>query len=120
VSFDDVNRFRSDEDASEEQVSTIRGGSLTLAGPRRRAHTLAPGEALALHGFQGTLRDLTVDSVTVGLTLDGTIDSLPPALGAMPTRLEALWSQHPARAAGVGVFYLVCLGLITLMWRRGE
>lgn len=120
VSFDDVSRFRSEEDASEEQVSTISGGTLALTGPGGRAHTLAPGEALALRGFQGTLRDLTVDSMTVGLTLDGTIDSLPSALGAMPNRLQALWAQHPVGAAGAGVVYLACLGLITLLWRRGE
>jgi hypothetical protein len=120
VSFDDVSRFRSEEDASEEQVSTISGGTLALTGPGGRTHTLAPGEALALRGFQGTLRDLTVDSITVGLTLDGTIDSLPPVLGAMPTRLQMLWAQHPVGAAGAGVVYLACLGLITLLWRRAE
>jgi hypothetical protein len=120
VGFDDVSRFRSEDEASEEQVSTITGGTLALMGPRRRTHTLSPGEALALHGFQGTLGDVTVDSVTIGLTLDGTIDSLPPVLGAMPTRLDVLWARHPARAVGLGVVYLAGVILITLMWRRAE
>jgi len=119
VSFEDVNRFRDEDQVGDQQVSMIAGGTLGLAIGNRAVHTLSKGEDLPLHGFTGTVRDLAVDSAGVALTLDGTVDSLPPSLGAVPSLLELFWSEHPLASVGAGLVYLALLALVALFWRRG-
>ena len=90
VSFEEVNRFRDEEQANDQQVSTIDSGSFGLGAGNGPNHTLKRGDALPLHGFRGAIREVAVDSQAVGLTLEGTIDSLPPALGSIPSVLEVV------------------------------
>ena len=58
VSFEDVNRFRDEEQVSDQQVSTIDSGSFGLAIGSRSSHILKKGEELRLPGFQGAVRDI--------------------------------------------------------------
>jgi Protein kinase domain len=116
VSFREVNRFRDEEQAGDQEVSMITGGSIAMG--HRAPVELAKGADLPLHGFQGTLGDLAVDSDAVALTLDGTVDSLPPALGKLPTVLEVYRTEHPLASLGAGVVYLGLLALVGVSWRR--
>jgi hypothetical protein len=119
VSFEDINRFRDEEQIGDEQVSTIASGTLGVAIGNRPPHTLKKGEELPLHGFKGTVREVAIDSLAVDLTLEGTIDSLPAALGTIPSAIEVFWSEHPLASAGAGVFYLALLLLVGINWKRG-
>jgi protein kinase-like protein len=119
VSFQDVNRFRDEEQASDQAVSTIDGGTFGLGVGNGAAHTLTKGEDLPLHGFRGAIRDVAVDSQAVALTLEGTVDSLPAALGSIPSKLQVFWSEHPAAAGGAGLVYLALFVLVGLYWKRG-
>ncbi|HEY6210587.1 MAG TPA: protein kinase, partial [Gemmatimonadales bacterium] len=110
VSFEDVTRYRDEETDADQIVSTIDSGSFALTGSRT-PHILKKGEALRLHGFQGTITNVAVDSQAVALTLEGTVDSLPASLGTFPTKLQVFWSDHTAAAAAAGlVFISVRLG----------
>jgi tRNA A-37 threonylcarbamoyl transferase component Bud32 len=120
VSFDDVNRFRDEDAAGDERVSTIVAGSVRIPGRGAGEHVLSKGDDVPFHGFQGTLRNISADSTSVRLTLDGTIDSLPRILGAMPTRLESTWAAHPALSLLAAGIYLVGLLLLPLKWRRAR
>ncbi len=117
VSFEDVNRYRDEEQVSDQLVSTIDSGSIALAG--RPSHILKKGEALRLPGFRGSVRDVAVDSQSVALTLEGTVDSLPASLGKVPTVLQVFWSNHPLASAGAGLVYLALLVLVGLYWKKG-
>jgi len=119
VSFQDVNRFRDEEQASDQAVSTIDSGTFGLGVGNRAAHTLTKGEDLPLHGFRGTIRDVAVDSQAVALTLEGTVDSLPASLGSIPSKLQVFWSEHPVASAGAGLVYLALFVLVGLYWKRG-
>jgi hypothetical protein len=119
VSFQDVNRFRDEEQASDQAVSTIDSGTFGLGVGNRAAHTLTKGEDLALHGFRGAIRDVAVDSQAVALTLEGTVDSLPASLGSIPSRLQVFWSEHPVASGGAGLAYLALFVLVGLYWKRG-
>ncbi|HEY6238016.1 MAG TPA: hypothetical protein VIZ68_02375, partial [Thermoplasmata archaeon] len=116
VSFEDVNRFRDEEQASDQRVSTIDSGSFGLSG--RSPQILKKGDALALHGFQGSVRDIAVDSQAVALTLEGTVDSIPASLGKFPSILQVFVSQHPLASAGAGVVYAALFVLVGLYWKR--
>jgi serine/threonine protein kinase len=119
VSFEEVSRFRDEEQVADERTSMITSGSFGLAIGNRPSHTMQQGEELPLHGFKGTIRDLAVDSLAVGLTLEGTIDSLPPALGSMPSKMEVFWSEHRLASVGGGLLYMGLLALVALYWKRG-
>jgi hypothetical protein len=119
VSFQDVNRFRDEEQASDQAVSTIDSGTFGLGVGNRAAHTLAKGEDLPLHGFRGAIRDVAVDSQAVALTLEGTVDSLPASLGSIPSKLQVFWSAHPVASGGAGLIYLALFVLVGLYWKRG-
>jgi serine/threonine protein kinase len=119
VSFEEVNRYRDEEQASDQQVSTIDSGSFGLGAGNANSHTLKRGDALPLHGFRGAIREIAVDSQAVGLTLEGTIDSLPSGLGSIPSVLEVVWSEHPLATAGAGLGYLALIVLVGLYWKRG-
>ncbi|HET7469985.1 MAG TPA: serine/threonine-protein kinase, partial [Gemmatimonadales bacterium] len=119
VSFQDVNRFRDEEQASDQAVSTIDSGTFGLGFGKRAAHTLTKGEDLPLHGFRGAIRDVAVDSQFVALTLEGTVDSLPASLGSIPSKLQVFWSAHPAASGGAGLVYLALFVLVGLYWKRG-
>ena len=119
VSFEDVSRFRDEEQVSDQRVSTIDSGSFGLGVGNRSSHTLKRGEELPLHGFRGAIRDVAVDSQAVGLALEGTIDSLPAALGSIPSVMEVFRSAHPMAAAGAGLVYLALFVLVGLYWKRG-
>jgi protein kinase-like protein len=119
VSFQDVNRFRDEEQASDQAVSTIDSGTFGLGVGNRAAHTLTKGEDLPLHGFHGAIRDVAVDSQAVALTLEGTVDSLPASLGSIPSKLQVFWSAHPAASGGAGLVYLALFVLVGLYWKRG-
>ncbi len=119
VSFEDVSRFRDEEQVGDQRVSMITSGTIGLAIGNRSPQELKKGEELPLPGFQGAVRDIAVDSEAVSLTLEGTIDSLPPALGAVPSVFEVYLAEHPLTAGGAGIIYLVLLALVGLNWRRG-
>ena len=119
VSFVDINRFRDEDQVSDELVSTIDSGSFGLAIGNQPSHTLKRGEALPLHGFRGSIRDVAVDSQAVSLALEGTIDSLPAALGSIPSMLAVFWSEHPVASVGAGLVYFALFGLVGLYWKRG-
>jgi len=116
VSFEDVNRFRDEEQASDQRVSTIDSGSFGLSG--RPSQVLKKGDALPLHGFQGSVRDVAVDSQAVALTLEGSVDSLPASLGRFPSILQVFMSEHPLTSTGAGVVYAALLVLVGLYWKR--
>lgn len=118
VSFMDINRFRDEEQASDQRVSTIDSGSVA-AGGAKTPHILGKGEELPLHGFRGSIRDIAVDSQTVALTLEGSVDSLPASLGTFPTVLQAFVSEHPLASGGAGLAYLALLVLVGLYWKKG-
>ena len=117
VSFEDINRYRDEEQVADQMVSTIDSGSFALAGGP--AHILKKGEALRLPGFKGSVRDVTVDSQSVALTLEGTVDSLPASLGKVPSVLQVFWSNHPLASAGAGLVYLALFALVGLYWKKG-
>jgi hypothetical protein len=117
VSFEDINRYRDEEQVSDQLVSTIDSGNFALAG--RPAHILKKGEALRLPGFKGSVRDVAVDSQSVALTLEGTVDSLPESLGKVPTALQVFWSSHPFASSGAGLAWLAMLVLVGLYWKKG-
>jgi hypothetical protein len=119
VSFEDVNRFRDEEQVSDQRVSTIDSGSLGLTIGNRPPHILKKGEELRLPGFKGAVRDIAVDSQAVALTLEGTVDSLPASLGKVPSVLQVFWSEHPLASAGAGLLYVALFGLVGLYWKRG-
>jgi predicted Ser/Thr protein kinase len=119
VSFEDVNRFRDEEQVSDQRVSTIDSGSLGLTIGNRPPHILKKGEELRLPGFTGAVRDIAVDSQAVALTLEGTVDSLPAALGTVPSVLQVFWSDHPLASAGAGLLYVALFVLVGLYWKRG-
>ncbi|HMA38605.1 MAG TPA: serine/threonine-protein kinase [Gemmatimonadales bacterium] len=119
VSFQDVNRFRDEEQASDQAVSTIDSGTFGLGVGNRAPHTLTKGEDLPLHGFRGAIRDVAVDSQAVALTLEGTVDSLPASLGSIPSKLQVFWSEHPVASGGAGLVYLALFVLVGLYWKRG-
>jgi RNA polymerase subunit RPABC4/transcription elongation factor Spt4 len=118
VSFEDINRFRNEEEASDQRVSTIDGGSFGLTIGNRSPHVLKKGEMLPLRGFKGSIRDVAVDSQTVALTLEGTVDSLPASLGSVPTKLQVFVSEHPLPSAAAAIVYLTLLVLVGLYWKR--
>ncbi len=117
VSLEDVNRYRDEEQVSDQLVSTIDSGSFALAG--QASHILKKGEALRLPGFKGSVRDVAVDSQSVALTLEGTVDSLPASLGKVPTVLQVFWSNHPLASTGAGLAYVALLALVGLYWKKG-
>ena len=119
VSFEDINRFRDEEQGSDQIVSTIDGGGIAVTSGSKTLHTLKKGEALRLHGFRGTITNVSVDSQTVALTLDGSVDSLPASLGTFPTKLQVFWSEHTMAAAGAGLVYLALLAMVVLYWKKG-
>ena len=119
VSFVDINRYRDEDQVSDELVSTIDSGSFGVAIGNQPSHTLKRGEALPLHGFRGSIRDVAVDSQAVGLALEGTIDSLPAALGSIPSVLAVFWSEHPVASVGAGLGYFALFVLVGLYWKRG-
>ena len=119
VSFEDVNRYRDEEQVSDQRVSTIDSGSLGLTIGNRPPHILKKGEELRLPGFKGAVRDIAVDSQAVALTLEGTVDSLPASLGSIPSVLQVFWSEHPLASAGGGLAYLALFVLVGLYWKRG-
>jgi RNA polymerase subunit RPABC4/transcription elongation factor Spt4 len=119
VSFEDINRFRDEDQGSNQIVSTIDGGAIALTSGSHTPHTLEKGEALRLHGFRGTITNVAVDSQTVALTLDGSVDSLPASLGTFPTKLQVFWSEHTMAAAGAGLVYLALLAMVVLYWKKG-
>jgi hypothetical protein len=119
VSFEDVNRYRDEEQVSDQRVSTIDSGSLGLTIGNRPPHTLKKGEELRLPGFKGAVRDIAVDSQAVALTLEGTVDSLPASLGKVPNVLQVFWSEHPLASTGAGLVYLALFVLVGLYWKRG-
>src|SRR5215510_11914044 len=117
VSFEDVVRYRNeDEQDADQQVSTIDSGSFAVTSGGGTPHILKKGEALQLHGFRGSITNIAVDSQVVTLTLEGSVDSLPAALGTAPTKLQVFWSDHTAGAAALGLAYLALLGLVVLYW----
>jgi hypothetical protein len=119
VSFEDVNRYRDEEQVSDQRVSTIDSGSFGLTIGSRPPHMLQKGEELRLPGFRGAVRDIAVDSQAVALTLEGTVDSLPVTLGSIPSKLQVFWSKHPAASGGAGLVYLALFVLVGLYWKRG-
>ncbi len=120
VSFEDINRYRNDEEQdSDTRVSTIDSGSFALTNGARAPHILGKGEELPLHGFRGSIRDIAVDSQSVALTLEGTVDSLPASLGKFPSLLQVFWSDHTIAAAAAGAVYAALLVLVALYWRKG-
>ena len=119
VSFEDINRFRDEEQVSDQRVSTIDSGSFGLGLGGRPSHILQKGEALPLRGFKGAVRDVAVDSQAVALTLEGTVDSIPASLGTVPSVLQIFWLAHPLASAGAGAVYLALLVLVGLYWKRG-
>jgi serine/threonine protein kinase/RNA polymerase subunit RPABC4/transcription elongation factor Spt4 len=119
VSFEDIIRFRDEDQGSNEIVSTIDSGNFAVTSGSPTAHTLKKGEALRLHGFRGTITNVTVDSETVALTLDGSVDSLPASLGTFPTKLQVFWSEHTMAAGALGLVYLTLLALVVLYWKKG-
>ncbi|HEY7686283.1 MAG TPA: serine/threonine-protein kinase [Gemmatimonadales bacterium] len=119
VSFVDVNRYRDEDQVSDELVSTIDSGSFGLGVGNQPSHILKRGEALPLHGFRGAIREVAVDSGAVSLALEGTIDSLPAALGSIPSVLAVFWSEHPVASVGAGLVYFALFGLVGLYWKRG-
>ena len=120
VSFEDINRFRDEEQDADTRVSTIDSGGIALASGNRAPHVLKKGEALVLHGFRGSVSGIAVDSQSVALTLEGTVDSLPPSLGKFPTLLQVFWSDHTGAAAAAGAVYAVLLVLVALYWKKGS
>jgi len=72
-----------------------------------------------LHGFRGTITNVVVDSQTVALTLDGSVDSLPASLGTFPTVLQVFWSEHTMASAALGLVYLALLAMVVLYWKKG-
>jgi len=119
VSFEDVNRFRDEDQVSDQRVSTIDSGSFGLGLGSRPSHILKKGEELRLPGFRGAVRDVAVDSQAVALTLEGTVDSLPASLGKVPSVLQVFWSDHPLASAAAGLVYLALLVLVGLYWKKG-
>ncbi len=120
VSFEDISHYRDEEGQDADQrVSTIDSGGVAVTSGRRTAHILKKGEMLQLHGFQGSITNIAVDSQAVALTLEGTVDSLPSSLGTFPTKLQVLWSDHTGAAAAAGLVYLALLGLVVLYWKKG-
>ena len=120
VSFEDVVRYRNeDEQDADQRVSTIDSGSFAVTSGGGTPHILKKGEALQLHGFRGSITNIAVDSQVVTLTLEGSVDSLPAALGTAPTKLQVFWSDHTAGAAALGLVYLALLGLVVLYWKKG-
>jgi hypothetical protein len=119
VSFEDINRYRDEDQGSDQVVSTIDSGNFAVTSGSPAPHTLKKGEALRLHGFRGTITNVTVDSQTVALTLDGSVDSLPASLGTFPTVLQVFWSEHTITCTGLGLVYLALLALIVLYWKKG-
>jgi hypothetical protein len=118
VSFEDIAHFRSDEEASEQRVSTIDSGSIGLTIGNRSPHVLKKGEMLPLRGFKGSIRDVAVDSDAVSLTLEGTVDSIPASLGSVPTKLQVFVSEHALPSAAAGLVYITLLVLVGLYWKR--
>jgi serine/threonine protein kinase len=118
VSFEDINRFRNEEEASDQRVSTIDSGSFGLTIGNRSPHVLKKGEMLPLRGFKGSIRDIAVDSDAVTLTLEGTLDSIPASLGSVPTKLQVFVSEHPFPSAAAGLVYLALIVLVGLYWKR--
>ena len=119
VSFEDINRFRDEDQGSDQVVSTIDSGNFAVTSGSPAPHTLKKGEALRLHGFRGTIANVVVDSQTVALTLDGSVDSLPASLGTFPTVLQVFWSEHTIASAALGLVYLALLAAIVLYWKKG-
>jgi hypothetical protein len=119
VSFEDINRFRDEEQDADQKVSTIDSGSVAITSGRRTSHLLKKGEELPLHGFRGRVTDVAVDSQTVALTLEGTVDSLPASLGTFPTILQVFLSNHPLASAGAGLAYVALFVLVGLYWKKG-
>ena len=119
VSFEDVNRFRDEDQVSDQRVSTIDSGSFGLGLGGRPSHILKKGEELRLPGFRGAVRDVAVDSQAVALTLEGSVDSLPASLGKVPSVLQVFWSDHPLASAAAGLVYLALLVLVGLYWKKG-
>jgi len=119
VSFEDINRFRDEDQGSDQVVSTIDSGGIAVTSGSKTLHTLKKGEALRLHGFRGTITNVVVDSQTVALTLDGSVDSLPASLGTFPTVLQVFWSEHTIASAALGLVYLALLAVIVLYWKKG-
>jgi len=120
VSFEDIVRYRNEDGQDADQrVSTIDSGSFAVTSGGGTPHILKKGDALQLHGFRGTITNVTVDSQTVALTLDGSVDSLPASLGTFPTKLQVFWSEHTMAAAGAGLVYLALLAMIVLYWKKG-
>jgi hypothetical protein len=119
VSFEDINRFRDEDQGSDQIVSTIDSGNFAVTSGSPTPHTLKKGEALRLHGFRGTITNVAVDSQTVALTLDGSVDSLPASLGTFPTKLQVFWSEHTMAAGALGLVYLALLAMVVLYWKKG-
>jgi hypothetical protein len=119
VSFEDINRFRDEDQGSDQIVSTIDSGNFAVTSGSPAPHTLKKGEALRLHGFRGTITNVAVDSQTVALTLDGSVDSLPASLGTFPTKLQVFWSEHTMAAGALGLVYLALLAMVVLYWKKG-
>ena len=119
VSFEDINRFRDEDQGSDQVVSTIDSGGIAVTSGSKTLHTLKKAEALRLHGFRGTITNVVVDSQTVALTLDGSVDSLPASLGTFPTVLQVFWSEHTMASAALGLVYLALLAMVVLYWKKG-
>ena len=119
VSFEDINRFRDEDQGSDQLVSTIDGGGIAVTSGSHTPHTLKKGEALLLHGFRGTITNVAVDSEAVALTLEGSVDSLPASLGTFPTVLQVFWSEHTMASAALGLVYVALLALVVLYWKKG-
>ena len=120
VSFEEITHIRNEDGQdTDERVSTIDSGSFVVTSGGGTAHTLRKGDTLQLHGFQGTITNIAVDSQAVALSLEGSVDSLPASLGAFPTKLQVFRSAHTAAAAAAGLVYLALLGMVVLYWKKG-
>ncbi|HET9707579.1 MAG TPA: protein kinase [Gemmatimonadales bacterium] len=120
VSFGEITHIRNEDGQdTDEWVSTIDSGSVAVTSGGGSVHMLKKGDTLQLHGFQGTVSDIAVDSQAVALSLEGSVDSLPASLGAFPTKLQVFWSAHTAAAAAAGLVYLALLGMVVFYWKKG-
>jgi len=120
ASFEEITHIRTDDGQdTDQQVSTIDSGTFVVTSGGSTPHILKKGEALRLHGFRGTITNVAVDSQTVALTLEGSVDSLPASLGTFPTKLQVFWSEHTMAAGALGLVYLALLTMVVLYWKKG-
>lgn len=109
VSFTKVDKIREGDQARDVLSSTLRGGTIQVTSDHRSAQPVDSGSDVALRDFEGTIAKVAMDSAGLSLSLEGTVQGIPAALGGMPARWRGWWvGKRPQTVA----LALVWLGLV--------